>query len=66
MLIHTIHLLIIPLFVGAIFCDHMANFLGGFASKVPYNSVFHAEVLAIILTMEVILKWLLWHLESRK
>ncbi|MCH83425.1 ribonuclease H protein [Trifolium medium] len=38
---------------GCVFRDHMANFLGGFATKIPYSIVLHAELMAIILALEM-------------
>lgn len=37
----------------AILRDYFTNFLGGFASNIHYSSVLYAELMAIIIVMEV-------------
>jgi hypothetical protein len=39
---------------GGLFRDYMANYHGGFAKKIDTLSVFHAELMALILAMELV------------
>jgi ribonuclease HI len=38
---------------GGLFHDYMTNFRGGYAKKIRSFSLFHAELMTLILTMEV-------------
>ncbi|MCI03920.1 RNA-directed DNA polymerase (Reverse transcriptase), partial [Trifolium medium] len=38
---------------GGLFRDYLANFRGGFAQKISSLSVLHAEIMALILAMEM-------------
>ncbi|GAU45311.1 hypothetical protein TSUD_300400 [Trifolium subterraneum] len=38
---------------GGLFRDYMANFHGGYAKKIETVSVFHVELIALILAMEL-------------
>ncbi|KAJ4702472.1 Ribonuclease H protein [Melia azedarach] len=38
---------------GGVFCDHLGNFLGGFSLCIGLNTVFFAELLAVILVVEL-------------